>query len=153
MVMNKNHVALVIMSFLSAPIFCKDVVDHSIQTITQWNTLQDLIKTQPLVVVKIGASWCGGCKRVTKALQESAPSNVTLRGLEKYPYQELIHIVNVNFGTAPEITSHYNIRSIPRLLFYVNGTLFKDVTGALSRKELIDIFNLMIQELPTQPQP
>ena len=62
------------------------------------------------VMVKVGADWCGDCRRIDPILD----------ALEK-DYAGKITFFDVNFSEQEELKDLLNIRRIPTLIFYKDG--------------------------------
>tara|TARA_B100001175_G_scaffold167322_1_gene141877 strand:+ start:52033 stop:52368 length:336 start_codon:yes stop_codon:yes gene_type:complete len=77
---------------------------------TKKEELQNLVKSERYVIVKVTATWCGPCKRAQPLIDEwleSLPDNVIY--------------VKVDADKGSEISNILRIRSIPTLLSYING--------------------------------
>ncbi len=76
-------------------------------------------KKNDFVVVKIGASWCSPCRKLTPILESLAAEH-------KHVYFVDIDVDN------PEMEHHEdlkNVKTIPHLKFFVNGVLEREVIG------------------------
>ena len=72
--------------------------------------LKHYVKNRTNVIVKIGATWCGPCKRATPIFNENflkLPSNVNL--------------VMVDADKGNDICSALKVKSVPMYLYYKNG--------------------------------
>jgi|TARA_B000000475_G_C15883109_1_gene401335 thioredoxin 1 len=77
---------------------------------TKKEDLQNLVKSERYVIVKVTATWCGPCKRAQPLIDEwleSLPDNVIY--------------VKVDADKGSEISNILRIRSIPTLLSYINS--------------------------------
>mgnify|MGYP002760957477 CR=1 FL=1 len=87
--------------------------------------LQDLIKTQELVLVDFWADWCGPCIMMNKPIQRIAES------------EDISCIVaKVNTVRYPDLAEKYDVKGLPTLLLFENGSLSKRFAGALSYSEI-----------------
>jgi thioredoxin 2 len=87
---------------------------------------QEILKSTTLpIIVDFWAPWCGPCKMF-------APSVLSSAG--KYG-EEILH-VKVDTEASPSIGQEYNIRSIPTLVIFKNGSEIERFSGALSPAEL-----------------
>jgi len=89
---------------------------------------QDIIKnTIGLVIVKFGAMWCGPCKMMEPILKKLS---------EEHPD---ITFLSVDVDDNTEISTHYNIKSLPTMLFIREGIVKYTQEGVTQKlKEIID---------------
>jgi thioredoxin 1 len=78
------------------------------------------------VIVDFWAEWCGPCKMIAPLLDEIAREKA-----------DTVKIAKVNVDENQSLSSKYNIRAIPSLLFFKNGQLRDQVTGMTSKKDLL----------------
>jgi thioredoxin 2 len=89
-------------------------------------SFQEILKSTTLpIIVDFWAPWCGPCKMF-------APTFLSSAG--KYG-EEILH-VKVDTEANPAIGQEYNIRSIPTLVIFKNGSEVERFFGALSPTEL-----------------
>ena len=87
---------------------------------------QEILKSTMLpIIVNFWAPWCGPCKMFAPTFQASAA---------KYG-EEILH-VKVDTEANPAIGQQYNIRSIPTLAIFKNGSEVERIFGALFPAEL-----------------
>jgi thioredoxin 1 len=77
------------------------------------------------VVVDFWAPWCGPCKAIAPILAELADE-----------LGSAVKICKVNVDNNSEIASKYEIRAIPTILIFKNGTLADSVVGLTSKDDL-----------------
>jgi thioredoxin 1 len=78
------------------------------------------------VIVDFWAEWCGPCKMIAPLLDEVAREKAGA-----------VKIGKVNVDENQSLSFKYNIRAIPALLFFNNGQLRDQVTGVVSKKDLL----------------
>jgi thioredoxin 2 len=91
----------------------------------QTNFQEILTSTKLPIIVDFWAPWCGPCKIFAPTFQASAA---------KYG-EEILH-VKVDTEANPAIGQQYNIRSIPTLAIFKNGSEIERIFGALFPAEL-----------------
>ncbi len=79
------------------------------------------------VLVDFYADWCGPCKAL-------AP---TLEGVAEEQADNLA-VVKVDIDENPELTTRFNIQSIPTLIIFDGGEAKKTLKGLLPRHALLD---------------
>lgn len=70
-----------------------------------------VLKTSVPVLVDFYADWCGPCKMVTPLVDELANEHIGK-----------MLVAKVDIDRAPKIAAKYQIRSIPTLIIFRNGT-------------------------------
>src|SRR3954471_12963180 len=78
------------------------------------------------VLVDFWAEWCGPCKMIAPVLEEIAKEKAGS-----------VKVAKVNVDQNQSLSSKYNIRAIPSLLFFKNGQLRDQITGMTSKKDLL----------------
>ncbi len=82
------------------------------------------------VVIQFSATWCGPCKTLTKTME-----NIT-------PEQPDVYFYKVDIDTMEKSILHeYNIRSVPRLLMFVDGKEKAEMIGSKSQTEIVEFIN------------
>jgi thioredoxin len=77
------------------------------------------------VLVDFWAPWCGPCRIVAPHLEELAGEREDLR------------IVKLNVDENPQVSSQYNVMSIPTLLLFKHGQVAHQIIGALPKNRLV----------------
>ena len=78
------------------------------------------------IIVDFWAEWCGPCKQIGPILEDLSDE-----------YKEKITIGKLNVDENPEIASKYQIRGIPTMMLFNNGTLIDTKVGMSSKSDLI----------------
>ena len=89
---------------------------------------------KPFIVI-IGADWCGNC-HILDPILESLASR----------YNHDLGFTKLNIDTSEEIARVYGVSELPIILFFRNGQLFNHTIGLISRKNLIEIIDQLLQE-------
>lgn len=79
-----------------------------VKEITTLNELQDIARTENLIVIDFYAEWCGPCKKLKPFFVELA---------EKPEYKEKICFLKVDADDGDELCSKYSITGLPTILF------------------------------------
>ena len=78
------------------------------------------------IIVDFWAEWCGPCKQIGPILEDLSDE-----------YKEKIIIGKLDVDENPEIASKYQIRGIPTMMLFNNGTLIDTKVGMSSKSDLI----------------
>ena len=78
------------------------------------------------IIVDFRAEWCGPCKQIGPILEDLSDE-----------YKEKITIGKLDVDENPEIASKYQIRGIPTMMLFNNGTLIDTKVGMSSKSDLI----------------
>ena len=81
--------------------------------------LDNLLKSQSIVVMDCTASWCGPCKLVAPLMDQLADE-----------YSDQATVVKLNIDNNKPIAKRFGIKSIPAVLFFKQGEQVETVIGA-----------------------
>jgi thioredoxin len=100
--------------------------NSAIINLNESNFDRELTQDEKPLVVDFWAEWCGPCKMIAPLLDEVAREKAGA-----------VKIAKVNVDENQSLSSKYNIRAIPALLFFKNGQLRDQVIGVTSKKDLL----------------
>ncbi|MDD3924755.1 MAG: thioredoxin [Erysipelotrichaceae bacterium] len=83
-----------------------------------------------VVLVDFFADWCGPCKMIAPVLEQLTPE-----------YEGRAKIIKVDVDSEPAIAQRYGIMSIPTLILFKDGEVFKKVVGFQSKPMLEQLLN------------
>jgi thioredoxin 1 len=104
--------------------------DGKVVTLAQEGDFNALI-AQGNVVVDFFAEWCGPCKALGPVLEQLAQSNTH------------ITFVKVNVDSFNLLSSRYNVKGLPTLIFFKNGQKVSTVVGGKSKNDLQSLLKHM----------
>lgn len=76
-----------------------------------------------VVLVDFWAPWCGPCKMLSPAIDQMATD-----------YEGRAVVGKVNVDEVQDLTSQYNIRSVPTVLIFKDGSVVSTVIGSDKKK-------------------
>jgi thioredoxin 1 len=96
-----------------------------IKHVTDTTFSSEVLESELPVLVDYWAEWCGPCKMIAPALDESAES-----------YAGRLDIAKINVDENQSVPSRYRVRGIPTLMLFKHGEVVATKVGALSKSQL-----------------
>ena len=97
----------------------------NIKHVTDSTFSSEVLNSPIPVLVDYWAEWCGPCKMIAPALDESAETYAGRLGFAK---------VNVDHNQV--VPSRYHVRGIPTLMLFKHGEVVATKMGAVSKSQL-----------------
>ena len=102
------------------------MASEHVQTFTDANFDQTVLKQSAPVLVDFWAEWCGPCRMIAPTIDQVATELAGKAVIGK-----------LNVDENPTVTGRYSIRGIPALLVFKGGQLVDSLAGAGHSKQLI----------------
>ena len=103
---------------------------ENVQTFTDSNFEETVMKSGQPVLVDFWAEWCGPCKRLAPTVDALASD-----------YQGKVTVGKLNVDENPKVAEKYQVRGIPTLLLFKGGQVVESVIGLAQKdalKKVID---------------
>jgi thioredoxin 1 len=100
-------------------------VSEKIVHITDDTFEQEVLQSQTPVLVDYWAEWCGPCKMIAPVLDQIAKD-----------YEGRLKVAKLNIDENQMTPPKYNVRGIPTLMLFKNGTMEAQKVGAASKTQI-----------------
>ena len=100
-------------------------MSQKIKHVTDSTFNNDVLESSLPVLVDYWAEWCGPCKMIAPALDESAEN-----------YAGRLSVAKINVDENQSVPSRYHVRGIPTLMLFKNGEVVATKVGAVSKAQL-----------------
>ncbi len=87
----------------------------------------DVLKSEKAVLLDFWAEWCGPCKMIAPLLEEAADQ-----------YADKLTVAKLNIDENPNTPAKYQIRSIPTLMLFKDGSVLAQKLGTMPQKDLTE---------------
>ena len=102
------------------------MADDKVIHVTDQDFETQVLKSDIPTLVDFWAPWCGPCKAIGPMINELAGE-----------YDGKVKIAKMNVDENPETPGKYGIRAIPTLIFFKDGDVADQVTGAVGKTQLV----------------
>lgn len=93
--------------------------------LTETNFRKEVLETSEVVLVEIGADWCGTCEIMAPIIERLAAD-----------YEGRIKFGRLDIDTNERLAGEYGVTELPFLLFFKEGQLVDHIIGVVSGKVL-----------------
>jgi len=100
-------------------------MNSAIKQVTDTSFEEQVLQSELPVLVDYWAEWCGPCKMIAPALDESAQT-----------YAGRLHVAKLNVDDNQAIAARYHVRGIPTLMLFKDGEVIATKVGAVSKSQL-----------------
>ena len=90
---------------------------------------EEVLNSDKPVLIDFYANWCVPCRVFSPIVEEVAQENSNIK------------VVKVNVDESQEITTKYQVMSMPTLVVIENGTEVTRSIGIISKSEILDMIN------------
>ena len=102
----------------------------AITTLTDNNFEEIVAKSEVPVLVDFYADWCGPCKRIAPTLEEIASEK-----------DGEVLVCKVDVDQSQNLASAYQVMSIPNIISFKDGEIYKRTAGAVSKEALLELIS------------
>ena len=90
------------------------------------SSFNDLINSNPLVLVDFHATWCGPCKILAPILIQA-----------KEVLQDAVKIIKIDVDKNPAMAAKYEVRGVPTMILFKNGQPVWRQSGVLQAQAIV----------------
>ena len=101
----------------------------SAHIITNETYSQEVLNSEKPVLLDFWAPWCGPCQMVLPLVEEIAQERSDIK------------VGKVNVDEQMELARQFRVMSIPTLVVMKDGQVYRRVTGALSKEEILELLD------------
>lgn len=91
------------------------------------NFKSEVLESDMPVIVDFWAPWCGPCQMLGPIVEAIAEENSDIK------------VCKINIDENPDLASQFKIMSIPTLIVFKNGEVYKKTVGVISKSEILEM--------------
>ena len=106
------------------------MASENLQTFTDGNFDNDVLKASTPVLVDFWAEWCGPCRAMEPSITQLASD-----------YVGKVAVGKLNVDDNPSTTMRYMVRGIPTVMLFKGGQIIDQVVGLVDKnalKQMVD---------------
>lgn len=92
------------------------------------SSFNDIIQSEKVVLVDFFATWCGPCKALMPILKDV-----------KEAVGDTVKIVKIDIDKNNPLALKYQVRSVPTMILFVDGTPKWRQSGVLQKKDILHV--------------
>jgi len=101
--------------------------------VTDGNFEEIVLKSDKPVVVDFWAEWCGPCRMVAPVMEEISRE-----------FSDKAVVAKCDVDNNPQVTSRFEIRNIPTVLFFKDGKVADKQVGAVPKNNFVNKLNALL---------
>ena len=101
-------------------------------TITEQN-FDEVLKSNAVVMVDFGATWCGPCKALAPRVEE----------IEK-EFEGKAVVGTADVDECSDLAARFRIRNVPTVLFFKGGEMKDKSVGLVAKETLVEKLNALM---------
>ena len=102
-----------------------------VESITSQQFKDSVLSGKGRILVDFSAVWCGPCRMLSPIVEEIAEE-----------YDGRIKVGKVNVDEEPELSSVFNVSSIPLLVVLDHGKAVKSSVGYVPKEKVLELLDL-----------
>jgi len=94
------------------------------------SSFRDLINSKEVVLVDFFGTWCGPCQTLMPILKDV-----------KEELGDDIKIVKIDIDKNQELATHYQVKSVPTMILFKDGSPKWRQSGVLQKKDIVSVIH------------